>query len=142
MKREAVELLFNSIKNEETLVKRLALLVERTNNTILEDACAPVATNILIDLDGILSVLQDNLPGFTFKYKGPVFDKNNVEGLKFECTVPERFVKKSDRWVDILEEPYSLTQNEEFTEKRSKDWAERVIPLCDIPEEFYEVKYL
>ena len=142
MKREAVELLFNSIKNEETLVKRLALLIERTNNTILEDACAPVATNVLVDTEGVVSSLEDNFPGFTFKYKGPAFNGNSVEGLKFECTIPERFVKKTDCWVDAFEEAYSLTQNEEFTEKRSKDWTERIFPLEIFSGGLYEVKYL
>ena len=142
MKREAVELLFNSIKNEETLVKRLALLVERTNNTILEDACAPVATSILVDVPGVITFLEDKYPGYTFKYQGPVFGKNEVEGLKFDCDIPERYIKSTDRWHDAFKDPYSLEQTEEFTEKRSKDYAGHTFPLDVFPEGFYEVKYL
>lgn len=142
MKREAVELLFNSIKNEETLVKRLALLVERTNNTILEDACAPVATGILVDIPAILGFLQDKYPGFEFSYQCPIYKKNEVEGLKFDCDIPERYIKSTDRWHDAFKDPYSLTPNEEFTEKRSKDYAGHTFPLEIFPEGFYEVKYL
>ena len=142
MKKEAVEVLFASIKNDQKMIERLAILVERTGSTLLEDACAPVATGVLIDLDGILSDLQDNFPGFTFKYKGPSFNGNDVEGLKFECVIPERFVKKTDRWIDAFEEAYSLTQNEEFTEKRSKDWTERTFSLGFFSGGLYEVKYL
>ena len=142
MKREAVELLFNSIKNEETLVKRLALLIERTNNTILEDACAPVATGILIDIHEILSFLESKYPGYKFEYKGPVFRNNEVEGLNFNCEMPERFFKKSDRYIDSFRDSYSLTQNEEYTERRSKDWSDHTFHISLFPQDLYEVKYL
>ena len=142
MKKEAVEVLFTSIKNDEKMIERLALLIERTGSTLLEDVCAPVATNVLVDVEGILSVLKNKFPGFTFEYKGPVFNNNDVEGLKFACTTPERFVKKTDRWVDTFKDPYSLTQNEEFTEKRPRDWTERTFPLDTFPSGYYEVKYL
>ena len=142
MKKEAVEVLFTSIKNDQKMIDRLALLIERTESTILEDVCAPVATNVLVDVEGVLSTLEDKFPGFLFKYKGPVFNGNDVEGLKFECTTPERFVKKTDRWVDAFKEAYSLIQTEEFTEKRPRDWTERTFPLNYFSEDFYEVKYL
>ena len=124
------------------MVKRLALLIERTNNTILEDACAPVATSILVDVPGVITFLEDKYPGYTFKYQGPVFKKNEVEGLKFDCNIPERYIKKADYWQDPLKDPYSLTPNEEFTEKRSKDYAGHTFPLDVFPEGFYEIKYL
>lgn len=142
MKKEAVELLFNSIKNEETLVKRLALLIERTNDTILEDACAPVATSVLVDVPGVISYLEDKYPGFTFEYKSPVFRNNDVEGLKVEVNIPERYVKKADRWQDPFKDPFSLTPNEEFTEKKSKDWTDHTFPLGFFSGGLYEVKYL
>lgn len=142
MKREAVEVLFASIKNDQKMIERLAILVERTGSTLLEDACAPVATSVLVDVEGVVSFLEDDFPGFTFKYKGPIFNGNDVDGLKFECTMPERFVKKTDRWIDTFEEAYSLTQNEEFTEKRSRDWTERIFPLGFFSGGLYEVKYL
>lgn len=142
MKREAVELLFNSIKNEEKLVKRLALLIERTNDTILEDACAPVATSVLVDVPGVISYLEDKYPGFTFKYQYPVFKNNDVEGLKFDCNMPERYVMKAEYWQDPFKDPYSLTPNEEFTDKKSKNWTDHTFPLGFFSGGLYEVKYL
>lgn len=142
MKREAVELLFNSIKNEETLVKRLALLIERTNDTILEDACAPVAIGILVDMPAIINFLKDKYPGFEFNYQYSVFKKNEVEGLKFDCNIPERYIKSTDGWHDTFKDPYSLIQNEEFTEKRLKNCVNHIFPLDIFPGGLYEVKYL
>lgn len=141
MKQAAAEVLFASIKNDETMVKRLAILIERTQSTILEDACAPVATRILIDEEAIKAYLTEKYPGCTFEYKHPIFSGGEITGLEFCCRCPERYTLDKD-WQSWLRDPYSLEPTETFTRKRLADSEHHVFNLNEIPSDFYEIKYL